>query len=400
MKLSDAARALGIEETPDALLKFEGAHRSCCDRECLAHLERDYGMLGEYYAPVLRCMEEISANEALRTYTDAVVSYLYAVPLKEGAALSIAIPSDEEIAPYYLLTVLCGVIPRGIEEYRARGFSEAEIHTLLSNDIRERVALAEDFSGEKGLPRGAFGWLLHYATARIFRAGIFNVTPRPLASYEPAILLRHRKSGVYALVLTRGEFHRTGRMLGSGANKDEEGAFSAEFCETEDAFFGRRIAKDGSRALPEAYEYPKREWECIAREGDGIVGIHIPRGAALTLENIQKSYAEAWRLSRERYPEEDVRAIHCATWMLDPQLKELVGEDSKLAGFLDTFLKYPVGGDGSAVYYFVFQTRTESLCDLPERTSLQRKIKQLYLDGGCIYITGGFVAEDALVLRR
>jgi hypothetical protein len=66
---------------------------------------------------------------------------------------------------------------------------------------------------------------------------------------------------------------------------------------------------------------------------------------------------------------------------------------------LNCFLKYPVGGDGSAVYYFVFQTKTEELSALPENTTLQRKIKSLYLDGGCIYINGGFVADDAFVVR-
>jgi hypothetical protein len=400
MTLQEAARILEIETLPETLLQFEATEHprhDSCDLARIERLEREYGMLGEYFSPVLSCLEAIEGNEALKAYTDAIVSYLYVHSLEEAGALPIELPRDAAVKPYYLLTVLCALIPRGIEEYRARGFSEEEIHTLLDRDIRERVALAEGFSGEKGLPRGAFGWLMHYATAQIFRAGIFNITPRRLRSYEPAILLRNKESGAYAVVLTRGDFHRSGMTLGSGGCKDAEGAFDADFCESEDAFVGRRIA-DGL-ATPETVTYPKRLWEVIAKEGDGIVGIHIPRGAALTKVNVLESFESALKLSRERYPEVNVRAIHCATWMLDPQLKTLVGEESKLAGFLNCFLKYPVGGDGSAVYYFVFQTKTEELSALPENTTLQRKIKSLYLDGGCIYINGGFVADDAFVVR-
>ena len=147
--------------------------------------------------------------------------------------------------------------------------------------------------------------------------------------------------------------------------------------------------------------YSKATWELISREGSGIVGIHIPRGAKITKENILSGFREAFRLSRERYPEIDVRAVHCGTWMLDPQLKTLAGEGSKLAGFVDSFLKYPHGGDATAaVWHFVFQRQhPERIEALPENTTLQRNIKALYLDGGCIYITGGFVADDALIVR-
>ncbi len=79
----------------------------------------------------------------------------------------------------------------------------------------------------------------------------------------------------------------------------------------------------------------------------------------------------------------------------------VVGAESKLAGFVDSFLKYPHGGDGTAaVWHFVFQRQyPKRLEELPENTTQQRNIKALYLDGGCIYITGGFVADDALIVR-
>ena len=154
------------------------------------------------------------------------------------------------------------------------------------------------------------------------------------------------------------------------------------------------------RVLPELVTYPKALWQEIVRQGGGVVGIHIPRNIALTRENIEESYRLAWRMSRAYYPEVDVRAVHCSSWILDPQLEELLGAESRIAGFQRTFLRYPMGGDGAAVYSFVFNcTKPAELSSLPEDTSLQRKLKQMYLDGGCIYIVGGYVAADELCIH-
>ena len=50
---------------------------------------------------------------------------------------------------------------------------------------------------------------------------------------------------------------------------------------------------------------------------------------------------------------------------------------------------------GSAVFSFVFVRKPENLQDLPEDTSLQRKLKKLYLDGDCIHTySGAIFMED------
>ena len=398
MDMQRLTHVLGVTEIPEMPSDFwqeQEIRISVTDLSVLRSLEEEYGLLGVYYEPTLECARALSLESELCEWSDRIASYVASHPLSVGARLTVPRPCGEKYSYYYLL-IIASLVRGGIDAYRARGFCEEEIRRALVPSIRDRVAVSEEYNGENGLDRSGFGWLLHYVKAMVFPAGIFNITPRSM--YEAAILLRHRESGEFARLVLTGRFHRSGMQLGSGGCKDETGAFDADFQETEDAFIGCEIT-EGARLLPTRRIYPKSEWQEIARQGDGVVGIHIPRGASLTDENIETSFREAFRLSRERYPEVNVRAIHCSSWILDPQLEELLGENSKIAGFGRHFLRYPMGGDGAAVYPFVFRKkRPEDLSTLKEDTSLQRKIKALYLAGGCIYITGGFVPDDTLTV--
>jgi hypothetical protein len=309
--------------------------------------------------------------------------------------VNVPIPTlrDATANAYFRLLIINAAMWAGIDAYRARGFSEAELVEMLPDVLGSRTAVSEMITKTAGLDGSGFGWLLNYAKAQVFRAGIFNITPRPL--YESSIFLRNKVSGEYAVLVLTGDFHRSGMTLGSGACEDAEGAYGADFRETEDAFIGRKV--ENGRVLPTVVTYPKSEWQEIVRNGGGIVGIHIPRGVSMTKEAMEESYRKAFRICRERYPEYDVRAVHCSSWILDPQLEEMLGAESKIAGFQHTFMLYPMGGNGAAVYSFVFNCKQpEDLNDLPEDTSLQRKIKKLYLEGGCIYICGGYVPCDEL----
>ena len=86
-------------------------------------------------------------------------------------------------------------------------------------------------------------------------------------------------------------------------------------------------------------------------------------------------------------------AIYASSWIIDPKLEELLGPQSKISAFLKLFVKYPKKADGSSVFMFVFDGKPEDLQDLEETTSLQRKLKRLYLDGGCIHTYAGIIAE-------
>jgi len=396
MDLLAVAKALGIDGVPAEFIAFceaGGVPVPLCDAALIEKTEQRYSMLGSYYPTIQSVAKTVSKDENVCFFGGLLAAYIAHASIAEVKAVPLPRLADEEANAYFRLLVLNAAMPSGIDAYRARGFSEEAIKETLTDVLGARTAVSEMLTDAPGLDIGGFGWLLFYAKALVFRAGIFNVTPRAL--YENSILLRNRKSGEYAVLVLSDTFHRSGMQLGSGGCMDTDGSFGADFCETEDAFIGHRI--ENARVLPELVTYPKSEWQEIVREGGGVVGIHIPRNVALTKENIMESYHLAFEMCRAHYPEVNVKAVHCASWILDPQLEELLGAGSKIAGFQRTFLRYPRGGDGTAVYSFVFNCpKPESLAELPEETSLQRKLKSMYIDGGCIYIVGGYVPIDEL----
>lgn len=197
MELQESVRLLGIE-LPKVLEQFSRTAYDevrICDRARLFRLEETYGMLGEYYAPVFRCLEMISGDPAFLTYAELVASYLRVCPRSEATCLPIVLPKDSEAGSWFLALILAALMEDGVAGYRERGFSEEEIYAMLSCDIKERIAISEEVTGKPGLDRGGFNWLLTYARASVFRAGIFNITPRKQGAHERAMLLRNRKSG-------------------------------------------------------------------------------------------------------------------------------------------------------------------------------------------------------------
>ena len=83
------------------------------------------------------------------------------------------------------------------------------------------------------------------------------------------------------------------------------------------------------------------------------------------------------------------RVVFCASWLLNPRLKHLLGEQSRIVQFGECFVKYPIQDAGVGVLNFVFGKVPEDLTDLPENTSLHRKLKKLYLEGDCIHTYSG-----------
>ena len=85
------------------------------------------------------------------------------------------------------------------------------------------------------------------------------------------------------------------------------------------------------------------------------------------------------------------RVVFCASWLLNPRLKQILGAQSRIVQFGECFVKYPIQDAGVGVLNFVFDKVPDDLTDLPENTSLQRKLKKLYLEGDCIHTYSGAI---------
>ena len=63
--------------------------------------------------------------------------------------------------------------------------------------------------------------------------------------------------------------------------------------------------------------------------------------------------------------------------------------NSKILGFSELFERFPLLCPRNWFFTFVFGKYTDDIASLPEDTSLQRKIKNLYLGGGYMHPCAG-----------
>ena len=165
---------------------------------------------------------------------------------------------------------------------------------------------------------------------------------------------------------------------------------TVELREWEDRFEGYPISVRG-RCAQERGVYPKSEYAVLLRPGDGCLSVHIPANGALNEQVCAESYARARELFAKHYPEVEVKAFHCHSWMMAPELDSLLKPGSNLLAFQRPFLKFPVETAGEDVLNFVFKLKFKSYEDLAEDTSLQRALKAKYLAGEYLYEYGGIL---------
>lgn len=176
-------------------------------------------------------------------------------------------------------------------------------------------------------------------------------------------------------------------------------AATMKFCTR---FLGEHYAAWGTYKYVWAWWFPRQmallEFRLGALEFEFVEGVdgnerevavHIPSDADMSVESIQASLT-AFRSFRKRYFTEwqDVR-LTCDTWMLMPQLQELLGEDSKIVAFQKLFCIDEI--DREAMWYmgWIYPGYEKVDENLPEKTRLQRELKKYLLAGNAFGIAKG-----------
>jgi hypothetical protein len=115
------------------------------------------------------------------------------------------------------------------------------------------------------------------------------------------------------------------------------------------------------------------------QRGGAALDLHIPDSGPLTPESVTASLDEARAFFPRHFPDEPYTAFACGSWLLDPQLREYLPEDSNIIRFQRRFelepYEEPEGLDADVeVLRFVFRSLSTPLDRLPRRTVLQRAV--------------------------
>ena len=246
------------------------------------------------------------------------------------------------------------------------------------------IYLNKERAGWLGLGKRYFDHLQRYVDYRILNIGRLRFE---IYKNKDAYLLENKKTGKQLVFLADGEMNAEGLYSDTPPTNDAP-CFSAFFGESNEFFEGTPIDEDG-RCKSTPIKLSKDEYFIRLAPGDDCLGVHIPQKGALTREACEASYKTAIELYKKHYPELNIKAFRCHSWMMSPQLKNILKPDSNLLEFQKPYLKYPCHTKGADVFTFVFKTNPKNYADLPENTSLQRELKKIYLSGGYLYEYNG-----------
>lgn len=135
------------------------------------------------------------------------------------------------------------------------------------------------------------------------------------------------------------------------------------------------------------------EYEIRRDNGQNRINLHIPSNAKLERPLLRESWEQAKDLIGRTFPEyRDVPYV-CSSWLLSPDLKELLPENSRILAFQGNFRVEKAFPD-EAFREWAFKRREITNDELPENTSLQRKLKAFVLAGNVFHSGEGTLMEE------
>ena len=393
MTFTEAAKILGIEKFPeemDAIYESVVASGEVpFDREMLVHLQERFNLFEDYYESVLEGYDDLIArDEARRIWAYTAAEYGKTHKREELTALKLPqtdLTPAGQMAPLFVL--VCQA-EQSYEEYLRRGFTKEETMNYMRT-YRRSMGVTTHRTGKPGLQQTHFNWSSLYTYVAMYNRGGFNFALG--TSSETNYVLKHKISGEVCVLLNGVDMHRSGMRLGSAGYEDEEGSYTVTFEETEDAYIGYPCVDYICPNVKQTFS--KKEWKMAVAPGDDIFCLHIPRGTDLSPAKVDEAIQLARQVAKECYPERNIKGIRCTSWLLSTKLNELLGENSNISRFSNLFVRYPIKSNGDGVFSFAFDGRPADLNDLPEDTSLRRKVKALYLNGGYVLNYGGFILD-------
>lgn len=393
MKFKEIVEYVGVNNYPEkfeeAFLNLTDEKTDFCDKNEIQKYDEEYGVLGKYKDIILKGAADILEDEKLYLYGRTILEYaktsthdeIRCVPLPEFDGTI-----KRDVFP---MLIILTFVPGCISFYKERGYDEEIISKALKK-MSLSMEGAEKTTGTARLIPLYYNWDFLYIFGEIFEHDGFQYQFKKF--YGGAMLLTNKSTNENVIMMRENSFHRSGLVLGSVGAEDKEGSFDADFLESDEAFCGHLVLN--GKVSPQKTICKKSEWDCVLKPGDMALAVHIPKDADVSHEAVLRSFNASFKVARDLFPEHNPKYIVCYSWLLDPTLEDLMGSESRLVGFGNEFLKFPVMSNGTEYKHFVFRGYEGATETLPEDTSLRRKIKKHLLSDKYIYYTAGVYIEN------
>jgi len=133
-------------------------------------------------------------------------------------------------------------------------------------------------------------------------------------------------------------------------------------------------------------------------KGEPFLDVHIPESGPMSPDACAEAFQQARDFFPRHFPEDRASWFGCISWLLDPQLQELLPHGSNILDFQRRFETRRVIEQGNpSVFAFVFHRPDLDAADdpdvdgLPQNTTLERALVDFYAQGGRLYPALGVI---------
>ncbi|HBN82211.1 MAG TPA: hypothetical protein DDZ89_00020 [Clostridiales bacterium] len=376
-----------FEPTREKLVQYGGIFPS---QEFIRDQQDRYQLFQEILDVILDAAKRLEANPVLTQYTvllNLAMEDRQAFKMELSAFEPPSASEGEDIIPYefVLLFAVLPTIDNADRVMREHGVPD-DIRFSTRTSYEECTKGVKKRTGRYGFDKRYFRWIQHYIDVDLLRIGRLNFEMRTRLRGPIYVMENHKKD--LCMLMTGVRLHREGLILGIPGYTDEEGAYDADFVMTDEYFEGYPVGPKG-KAIKERTRLLKSDWHMILTPDDPVLSIHIPGGEKLYSEQCEEAYARAREVFADCFPEFKYKAFACFSWLMDPQLADMLPANSNIVSFQNKYIRFPSYSTGTGVMSFVFWRKYDRYEDLPETTSLERKIKQHYINNKYIYEPGG-----------
>lgn len=138
------------------------------------------------------------------------------------------------------------------------------------------------------------------------------------------------------------------------------------------------------------------EYEFQKYEGENVIAIHIPSDANLSKGAVDASMKQAEIFFQTYYHDYKYEKYSCDSWLLSPRLKPLLSKKSNILSFQNRFHIVRENNEDKGYIEWLFQVPIDTnYKDLPAKTDLQKKVKEILLNGGNIGSAYGIITMSS-----
>ena len=170
-----------------------------------------------------------------------------------------------------------------------------------------------------------------------------------------------------------------------------DSATAGVYTKKTDEYFEGAVC-DGVRCGGVERFYKAEGWELYLSSGDPLVSVHIPSGGPLSPVVVSEDLKLGGEIIRAAFG--DFKAYYCSSWLLDSEIKDIIGRETNITRFGDRFVRYPIKTNGGAVYSYVWHLPpTTPASELPDAGSFANALRAHIAAGGYVYGASGVFTE-------